>query len=68
MAHELGDGFRGDTAKVLVIEEFTEGNHLLNLAKCHAPVLPGLLGFNFRKFSWPGRLSLLFPQEDELQM
>lgn len=29
-------------------------------------MLPGLLGLSFRKFSWPGRLSLLLLQEDEL--
>lgn len=64
MAHKLGDGFRGDKAKGFSHRVFTEGNHLL--AKCHTPVLPGLLGLSFRKFSWPGRLSLLLLQEDEL--
>lgn len=54
--------------RILVIKIFIESNHFLNLAKCHTPVFPGVLRFNFTKLSWPRRLSLLFLQEDELQM
>lgn len=67
MSHELGDGFRMGIAKILVIKVFREDSRLLNLAKCHSPLLLGLLGFNSVKFSWPRRLNLfLFLQENEL--
>lgn len=60
MSHELGDGLRMGIAKVLVIKVFREDSRLLNLAKCHSPLLLGLLEIQFCEVFLATKVKFIF--------